>query len=106
MDEGRVYPNLNRIQEVSLQIAIDTAKYAFERDLCHVYPKPSSIRELIKSKVYDCDYQDSLKPTWDYPKLWRGRKNDKNLDEEEKEKNNENRSFSHFFFILKNIFYW
>lgn len=69
MNEGRVYPNLSRIQTVSLQIAIDTAKYAFAQNLCHVYPLPESIEEHIESQVYHTGYQCSMKATWEYPKL-------------------------------------
>ena len=69
MDEGRVYPNLSRIQTVSLQIAIDTAKFAFKENLCHVYPLPESIEEYIENQVYKTNYNCSIKSTWDYPKL-------------------------------------
>ncbi len=55
MNEGRTYPNLARIQTVSLKIAIDVATYAFERNLCHVYPVPESIGSFIESKVYKTD---------------------------------------------------
>ena len=64
MDEGRVYPNLSRIQTVSIAIAIDVAKYAFSNNLCHVYPVPKSIDELILSKVYHPEYTNSLKANW------------------------------------------
>ena len=64
LDEGRVYPNLNRIQAVSLQIAIDVSKYALSKDLCHLYPIPDSIEDFIKKQVYNTDYKDSLKATW------------------------------------------
>lgn len=54
--EGRVYPNLSRIQTVSLKIAIDVAKYALKKNLCHLYPIPDSIEDHIKSQVYNPDY--------------------------------------------------
>jgi malate dehydrogenase (oxaloacetate-decarboxylating)(NADP+) len=69
MSEGRTYPNLNRIQAVSLKIAIDVATYAFEHDLCHVYPKPESIEDFIQSQVYKYDYSDSIRTNWSWPKL-------------------------------------
>ena len=69
LDEGRVYPNLNRIQVVSLAIAIDIAKYAMKKDLCHLYPTPDSIVELITSKVYKTSYEKALKTTWEWPKF-------------------------------------
>lgn len=69
MNEGRTYPNLKRIQAVSLKIAIDVAKYAFENNHCHVYPVPESISEFIESKVYKTDYEDSVRTNWSWPKL-------------------------------------
>ncbi len=69
LDEGRVYPNLNRIQKVSLQIAIDVANYAHEKKLCHVYPEPDSYEEHIKHQVYSTNYNNSLKPNWSNSKL-------------------------------------
>lgn len=56
LNEGRVYPNLNRIQAVSLQIAIDVAKYAFKNNLSSMNQIPESIEEFVKSKVYNTDY--------------------------------------------------
>lgn len=69
LDEGRVYPNLNRIQEVSLGIATDVGKYALEKGLCHLHPSPESIGDLIKSHVYEPVYSSALKTNWTWPKL-------------------------------------
>lgn len=69
MDEGRVYPNLNRIQTVSLKIAVDVSKYALSQNLCHLYPMPDSIEEFIKSQVYKVDYDVTLKKTWNNSKI-------------------------------------
>lgn len=69
LNEGRVYPNLNRIQEVSLGIAVDVGKYALEKNLCHLHPNPESIENLVKSQVYRPVYSDALKTNWTWPKL-------------------------------------
>jgi len=69
LSEGRVYPNLNRIQEVSLNVAVDVGKYALNKGLCHLHPSPSSIKSLIESQVYKPLYSQSLKSTWTWPKL-------------------------------------
>ncbi|RNA44343.1 NADP-dependent malic mitochondrial isoform X1, partial [Brachionus plicatilis] len=63
LDEGRVYPNLNRIQRVSFKIAVDIGKYAFEHDLSNLYPKPDSIENFVKQFIYDPTYTSSLKTT-------------------------------------------
>jgi malate dehydrogenase (oxaloacetate-decarboxylating)(NADP+) len=64
LEEGRVYPNLSRIQSVELQIAIDVAKYAFDKGLTHIYPSPESIDDWVKSKVYTSEYANALKQEW------------------------------------------
>ncbi len=69
LNEGRVYPNLDRIQEVSLAIAVEVGKYASEKSLCNIYPFPESIENHLKSVIYNTNYTDSLKFNWDFPKL-------------------------------------
>ncbi len=69
LNEGRVFPNLNRIQEVSLQIAIDVGKFAMEKGLCHLHPTPESIADLVKSQVYEPVYTNAIKTNWTWPKL-------------------------------------
>ena len=56
LDEGRVYPNLKRIQDVSVDIAVDVATYAMSKNLCQLNPKPASLRDFIASKVYLTSY--------------------------------------------------
>jgi hypothetical protein len=71
LEEGRVYPNLNRIQEVSLAIAVDVGKYALSKNLCHLHPAPApeQIAEIIKSQVYNPVYTNALNTNWAWPKL-------------------------------------
>jgi hypothetical protein len=56
LDEGRVYPNLDRIQTVSFQIAIDIAKYAYETNLCDRNSFPSSISDHLNKVIYNPNY--------------------------------------------------
>ena len=58
LDEGRVYPNLKRIQNVSMGIAVDVATYAVSKNLCHLDPQPTSISDYIASKVYLTNYEN------------------------------------------------
>ena len=52
MAQGRTYPNLKRIQEVSLKIATDVGVYAFSQNLSAIESAPESVGEFIKSQVY------------------------------------------------------
>ena len=69
MDEGRVYPNLDRIKQCSFKIAVDVAKYADSLNLCHLYPKPDSLEEHIRSQVYDPTYKDQSPKEWKWSNL-------------------------------------
>lgn len=67
MAEGRVYPNLKRIKDVSFKISVDVAKYAHEQQLLGVYPIPESLEDHIKACVYSPKYNDQMQVTWSYP---------------------------------------
>lgn len=72
IEEGRVYPNLNRIQEVSSQIALDVGKYAQEKGLINLYPAPQSEAELkaqLTRVAYSTEYVNPLKSSWEHDKL-------------------------------------
>ncbi len=54
---GNVYPDLQRIREVSVKIAAAVAELAFARNLASV-PRPRDITELVQSHMYQPLYQD------------------------------------------------
>jgi hypothetical protein len=56
IEEGRVFPNLGRIQQVSFQLAIDLAKYAYDNNLCDRKLFPKSIRDHLKMIIYNTNY--------------------------------------------------
>lgn len=56
LDEGRVYPNFKRIQQVSLKIAIDLAKYAYDNNLCDKKSYPESIEDHLNKVIYNTNY--------------------------------------------------
>ena len=55
-EQGRIFPSLSRIREVSLHIAIAVAKVVFTRKLTAM-EEPSDLPGFIKSKMYDPVYQ-------------------------------------------------
>lgn len=55
LESGSLYPPINKIQEVSIQIAIRVAKLAYEMGLA-TNKKPRSIEKKIRSMVYDPVY--------------------------------------------------
>jgi malic enzyme len=56
MDEGRVYPNLNRVQEVSRKIALDVIKHANSQNLCLKKEDPEKFEEAINANFYNPNY--------------------------------------------------
>jgi malate dehydrogenase (oxaloacetate-decarboxylating)(NADP+) len=56
LEQGRIFPPLSRIREVSLHIAIAIARLVFTRKLTAM-KEPSDLPGFIKSKMYDPVYQ-------------------------------------------------
>ena len=56
LEQGRVYPPLARIREVSAAIAAAVAEVAYRRDLA-TKPKPEDLPAYIKSLMYEPRYQ-------------------------------------------------
>jgi malate dehydrogenase (oxaloacetate-decarboxylating)(NADP+) len=56
LDEGRIYPSLRRIREVSLAIAVATAKVAYRQDLASG-AKPDDLSSHIKAQMFEPSYR-------------------------------------------------
>jgi malate dehydrogenase (oxaloacetate-decarboxylating)(NADP+) len=54
---GRVYPDLKRIREVSLEIAVAVAEVAFKHGLTRI-PRPADLRTHIQSAMFDPAYPE------------------------------------------------
>ena len=59
--EGRVYPALSRIHEVSLAIAVAVAEEVFARKL-NLLPRPDDLPGYIRSQMFKPEYPDYCKP--------------------------------------------
>jgi len=58
--EGRVYPSLRRIQEVSLAIAVAVAEVAFANNL-NTHSRPEDLPGFIRSQMFQPEYPDYTK---------------------------------------------
>jgi malate dehydrogenase (oxaloacetate-decarboxylating)(NADP+) len=56
LQQGRVYPPLPKIREVSLTIAIEVAEVAYRRGLARE-PRPDDLKASIQSMMYHPEYQ-------------------------------------------------
>ncbi len=55
LKRGSVYPPLNKIREVSLNIATTVAEHAWQQGLTH-QPRPPDVREYIRAMMYEPRY--------------------------------------------------
>ncbi|XP_074652663.1 NADP-dependent malic enzyme-like [Tubulanus polymorphus] len=67
LDEGRVYPPLSQIREISAQIATKVAEFAYAEGLAATYPEPKDKSRLIRSQVYTTDYDKFLPEIYEWP---------------------------------------
>src|SRR5208282_6764037 len=59
LDEGRIYPSLRRIREVSLAIAVATAKVVYRQGLASG-PKPDDLSSHIKAQMFEPSYRSYM----------------------------------------------
>ena len=67
LDEGRVYPPLSDIREVSTKIAVRLVDYAYRNGLAYHFPEPQDKETFIASHQYDSDYEEYIPPLYDWP---------------------------------------
>ena len=65
--EGRVYPPLSDIQQVSTKIATYIVEYSYQHGLASHYPEPADKEEYVRSNQYSTDYESFIPPTWTWP---------------------------------------
>jgi malic enzyme len=65
--EGRVYPPLSKIREVSVKIAAALAEYCYSKGAAAMYPEPANKEEFIRGYLYSTEYESFIPETWDWP---------------------------------------
>ncbi|EPQ13583.1 NADP-dependent malic enzyme, mitochondrial [Myotis brandtii] len=68
LSQGRLYPPLNTIRDVSLRIAIKVLDFAYKHNLASYYPEPKDKEAFIRSLVYTPDYDSFTLDTYMWPK--------------------------------------
>ena len=56
LEEGRVYPRLTQIREVSRAVAVAVIRVAFEKGLAGV-PVPADLDTYVRSLMYEPEYR-------------------------------------------------
>ena len=65
--EGRIYPPLDQIREVSTRIAVKVAEYAYTNKMAAHYPEPADKDMFIRSQLYTTDYESFVPDVYDWP---------------------------------------
>ncbi|XP_012922313.1 NADP-dependent malic enzyme, mitochondrial isoform X2 [Heterocephalus glaber] len=68
LSQGRLYPPLSTIQDVSLRIAIKVLDYAYKHSLASYYPEPKDKEAFVRSLVYTPDYDSFSLDSYSWPK--------------------------------------
>ncbi|MBN3319518.1 MAON protein, partial [Atractosteus spatula] len=65
--EGRLYPPLNNIRDVSFKLAVTIVEYAYKNNLASVHPEPSNKEEFVRSYMYSTDYDQFAVDSYSWP---------------------------------------
>ncbi|KAL6467773.1 hypothetical protein MHYP_G00234500 [Metynnis hypsauchen] len=65
--EGRVYPPLTSIRDVSFKIAVKIVEYAYEHKLATLYPEPADKEAFVRSLIFSTDYDNLTVDSYSWP---------------------------------------
>ncbi|KAM4693180.1 NADP-dependent malic enzyme [Discoglossus pictus] len=67
LEEGRLYPPLKTIQDVSLKLAVKIVENAYKDGTASVFPEPKNKEEFVRSQMYSTDYDQFLVDSYSWP---------------------------------------
>ena len=65
--EGRVYPPLSDIREVSTQLATKIVEYAYDNDMAATYPEPEDKEAFVRQHQYSTEYESFVPEIYSWP---------------------------------------
>ena len=65
--EGRVYPPLQDIREVSTKLATRIVTHAYKHNMAAHYPEPEDKEKFVRSHQYDHQYGTFVPHTYAWP---------------------------------------
>ncbi|XP_026562556.1 NADP-dependent malic enzyme, mitochondrial [Pseudonaja textilis] len=65
--EGRLYPPLSSIRDVSFKIAVKVVDYAYKHNLASWYPEPEDKEAFVKNLIYSPDYDSFVIDSYQWP---------------------------------------
>ncbi|RVE50135.1 hypothetical protein evm_005158 [Chilo suppressalis] len=67
LDQGSLYPPLEKIQECSIKIAKKIVERAYDLGKASVFPQPIDTEKFIRAQMYDVDYSPAVPPVYSWP---------------------------------------
>ncbi|NXI68322.1 MAON protein, partial [Anseranas semipalmata] len=67
LSEGRLYPPLDSIREVSFKIAVKIVNWAYKHGLASWYPEPADKEAFVKQLIYSPDYDSFIIDDYTWP---------------------------------------
>ncbi|XP_078401864.1 NADP-dependent malic enzyme-like [Cetorhinus maximus] len=68
LSEGRLYPPLSTIRDVSFKIATRIVDYAYKNNLAAWYPEPKDKEAFVHAQIYSPDYDSFVLDNYKWPK--------------------------------------
>uniref|UniRef100_UPI003AAB9644 NAD-dependent malic enzyme, mitochondrial n=1 Tax=Centroberyx gerrardi TaxID=166262 RepID=UPI003AAB9644 len=65
--EGRLYPPLSNIREVSVQMAVKVVEYVYAKGMAFRYPEPVDKNSFVRATVWNTEYDSFLPDIYDWP---------------------------------------
>ncbi|XP_053155694.1 NAD-dependent malic enzyme, mitochondrial isoform X2 [Hemicordylus capensis] len=65
--QGRLYPALSNIREVSINIAVKVMEFLYANHMAFLYPEPSDKNKYIRSRIWTNNYDSFLPDLYDWP---------------------------------------
>lgn len=65
--QGRLYPPLANIQEVSVNIAIKVTEYLYANKMAFRYPEPEDKAKYVKERIWRSEYDSLLPDMYEWP---------------------------------------
>lgn len=65
--EGRLYPPLNSIRDVSLKLAVKIVEHAYKHNTATLQPEPADKEAFVRSLIYSTDYDEFAVDAYRWP---------------------------------------
>ncbi|XP_058504652.1 NADP-dependent malic enzyme [Solea solea] len=67
LEEGRLYPPLKTISDVSIELAVKIMEFAYQHNMATLRPEPSDKEAHVRSLSYSTDYDEFVMDSYRWP---------------------------------------